>query len=127
MLEPLVENDGALLKFVQKRGFIIDNSSHSFKRFFKETPVDISSKDTEDRIVKFLNDYLDKYPFIDYLGLWSSDGWGGRVIDTPEAIPLDYPDNRPITPEIDFRNEYTFILLAPKAIERARMQHKAGF
>lgn len=103
VLAPLVENNFELLNMVQDRGFIIDHSSHCIKRFFKKTPVDLSKQKTEDYLVGVLNDYLDKYPFLDYFGVWSSDGWGGKILSSPEAIPLDYPDGRVITKEIDYR------------------------
>ena len=132
VLAPFHDSDGEFLRFVKQRGFIIDNSSHSFKRFFKETPVDISSRETEDHIVGVLCDYLDRHPFLDYLRLWSSDGWGGGVLGTEESAPLDYPDNRAITSEMDFRVDpgttmpsitNTFVDFLNRVEERVRERH----
>ena len=101
--EPFHENRGRLLSFVAQRGFIVDNSSHSFERFCPEGRVDMSSKECEDTMLAEILDHLQRNPFIDYLGLWLGDGWGGFADTGPESCTLDYPDTRLITLDLDWR------------------------
>lgn len=99
-LKPFRASD--LLQFVRQRGFIIDQSGHSFHRFGGKDPLSFAEKDSEDLVVRNITAYLDANPFLDYLGLWPSDGWGGFVKSGTAHSPLDDP-KRVITKDIDFR------------------------
>ena len=130
VMEPFHAAGGRLLRFVRQRGFIVDNSSHSFKRFFPDGPVDMSSRASEDHIVSELDDYLDRNPFVDLVGLWLGDGWGGYAKSTPESCPLDFPDARLVTKDLDWRADKprasvtnTYVDFVNRVQRRLRQKH----
>jgi T5SS/PEP-CTERM-associated repeat protein len=98
----MMQNNSQLLEHVQKRGFTIDNSTHSFRRFSgKSNRIDMSSISHKNLFVSNVNEMMENYSFFDVVGLWMSDGWDGATLNTPETCPLDDPP-RYITEDFDW-------------------------
>jgi hypothetical protein len=130
--ELLQADNSRLLKCIQKRGFVIDYSTHSFRRFSgKEKNIDMSNPKIERIFVRNVKKTVEKYPFFDVIGLWMSDGWHGATLNTPEACSLDNPP-RYITKSVDwaaFEPKFcitnTYVDFVNRVVSEVRKSHPA--
>jgi hypothetical protein len=80
-----------VLPEVRKRGLVIDFSNHNFRYLEPEGGICLTDPQSRQYVANELIKLVEENPYIDVVGVWADDGWGGGLCKCKECLEFDKP------------------------------------